>query len=262
MATDRGVAVVTGGASGIGEAAARKLAEVGHAIALVDVNSERGEAVAAELTGSGAAARFYSCDVADAAAVEAASAAIERDLGAVDVLVTAAGLLHSSDTLLDIDLAAHNRLWQVNYNGTVHACRAFGRRMSERRSGSIVTIGSINSLAALPLPAYGPSKAAIMRLTEILSVELGRHGIRVNSVGPTYTLSPGLKAKIEAGERDVNAIKSVHALDMLVEPRHIADVIAFLCSDQAAAITGILLPVDAGYLAAVTYRTYAGGMPW
>lgn len=262
MATSRGVAVVTGGASGIGEAAARKLAAAGHPAALIDVNAERGEAIAAEIAGSGVPARFYACDVADADAVEAVAAAVERDMGAVDVLVTAAGILHSADTLLDIDLASHDRLWRVNYNGTVHACRSFGRRMTERRRGSIVTIGSINSLAALPLPAYCPSKAAIMRLTEILAVELGRHGIRVNSVGPTYTLTPGLKAKIDAGERDVGAIKSVHALDMLVEPGHIADAIAFLCSEQAAAITGILLPVDAGYLAAVTYRTYAGGVPW
>ncbi len=258
----QGVAVVTGGASGIGEAAARRLAEVGHPVALVDLNAERGAAIAADIARSGVAARFYSCDVADPAAVDEVAALIEREMGPVGVLVTAAGLLHSADTLLDIDLASHDRLWRVNYHGTVHACRSFGRAMSERRKGAIVTIGSINSLAALPLPAYGPSKAAIMRLTEILAVELGRHGIRVNSVGPTYTLSPGLKAKIDAGERDVGAIKSVHALDMLVEPRHIADSIAFLCSDQAAAITGILLPVDAGYLAAVTYRTYAGGVPW
>ena len=258
----QGVAVVTGGASGIGEAAARRLAEVGHPVALGDLNAERGAAIAADIARSGVAARFYSCDVADPAAVDDVAALIEREMGPVGILVTAAGLLHSADTLLDIDLASHDRLWRVNYHGTVHACRSFGRAMSERRKGAIVTIGSINSLAALPLPAYGPSKAAIMRLTEILAVELGRHGIRVNSVGPTYTLSPGLKAKIDAGERDVGAIKSVHALDMLVEPRHIADSIAFLCSDQAAAITGILLPVDAGYLAAVTYRTYAGGVPW
>lgn len=258
----QGVAVVTGGASGIGEAAARRLAEAGHPVALVDVNAERGEAVAAEIAQGGVSARFYVCDVADAAAVDDVAARIERDLGPTDVLVAAAGILHSSDTLLDIDLEAHDRLWRVNYHGTVHSCRSFGRRMSGRHKGSIVTIGSINSFVALPLPAYCPSKAAIMRLTEILAVELGRHGIRVNGVAPTYTLSPGLKAKIDAGERDVNAIKSVHALDVLVEPRHIADAIAFLCSEQAAMITGVMLPVDAGYLAAVTYRSYAGGMPW
>jgi len=258
----QGVAVVTGGASGIGEATARRLAQVGHPVALVDTNTVRGEAVAAEIAQSGVSARFYACDVADAGAMDDVAARIERDMGATDVLVTAAGILHSGETLLDMDLESHDRLWRVNYHGTVHTCRSFGRRMSERRRGSIVTIGSINSLVALPLPAYGPSKAAIMRLTEILAVELGRHGIRVNGVAPTYTLSPGLQAKIDAGERDVNAIKSVHALDVLPEPRHIADAIAFLCSEQAAVITGVMLPVDAGYLAAVTYRTYAGGMPW
>jgi NAD(P)-dependent dehydrogenase (short-subunit alcohol dehydrogenase family) len=258
----KGVAAITGGASGIGEAAARKLADKGHPIAVIDIDQTRSEAVAAEISKHGTTARSYVCDVADARAVDEVAARVESEMGAVDVLVTAAGLLHSKDTLLDIDLAAHDRLWRVNYHGTVHACRSFGRRMSARRRGAIVTVGSINSLVALPLPAYGPSKAAIMRLTEILAVELGRHGIRVNSIGPTYTLTPALKAKIDAGERDVEAIKRVHALDMLVEPSHVADAVAFLCSEEAAAITGILLPVDAGYLAAVTYRTYAGGVPW
>jgi NAD(P)-dependent dehydrogenase (short-subunit alcohol dehydrogenase family) len=105
-------------------------------------------------------------------------------------------------------------------------------------------------------------KAAIERLTQLLAVELGRHGIRVNSVGPTYVMTPPLRAKVEAGQRDMNKIMAVHALSRLPEPADIADAIAFLCSERARAITGILLPIDAGWLAAVSYRTYAGGVPW
>jgi NAD(P)-dependent dehydrogenase (short-subunit alcohol dehydrogenase family) len=134
--------------------------------------------------------------------------------------------------------------------------------MRSRQKGAIVTVGSTNSLVAFPLPAYGPSKLAITRLTQILAVELGRHNIRVNSVAPTFTMTPAFKARIESGERDVNAIKQVHALDLLVEPEHIGDVVAFLCSDQAAAITGVMLPVDAGFAAAVTYKSFVGGVPW
>ena len=90
----------------------------------------------------------------------------------------------------------------------------------------------------------------------------GRHGIRVNSVGPTYVMTPPLRAKVESGQRDMNKIMAVHALQRLPEPGDIANAIAFLCSDEAATITGILLPVDSGFLAGVTYRTYAGGVPW
>jgi NAD(P)-dependent dehydrogenase (short-subunit alcohol dehydrogenase family) len=129
-------------------------------------------------------------------------------------------------------------------------------------SGAIVTLGSTNSFSALPLPAYGPSKTAILRLTQILAVELGRHGVRVNGVAPTYVITPAMQARIDKGERDPDVIRASGALDMLVRPENVADVVAFLCSDAAAAITGVMLPVDAGYAAAVTYKSFAGGLPW
>jgi NAD(P)-dependent dehydrogenase (short-subunit alcohol dehydrogenase family) len=163
---------------------------------------------------------------------------------------------------MDMDMAAHDRMWQVNYNGTVHCARAFARQMIPQGKGAIVTLGSINSRLPLPIPAYNMGKAAIERLTQLLAVELGRHGIRVNSVGPTYVMTPPLRAKVEAGQRDMAKIMAVHALQRLPEPADIAAAIAFLASDQARAITGILLPIDAGWLAAVSYRTYAGGVPW
>ena len=105
-------------------------------------------------------------------------------------------------------------------------------------------------------------KAVIERLTQLLACELGRHSIRVNSVGPTYVMTPPLRAKVASGERDLGKIMAVHALPYLPEPVDIANAIAFLCSEQARAITGVLLPVDAGWLSAVSYRTYAGGVPW
>jgi NAD(P)-dependent dehydrogenase (short-subunit alcohol dehydrogenase family) len=255
----RTVAVVTGGASGIGEATARRLAADGCSVAIVDINAAAGEAVAKSI---GAGARSYACDVSDAKAVDAAAARIEADLGPAGILVTSAGLIPNTESVLDMDMAAHDRMWQVNYNGTVHCARAFARQMIPLGKGAIVTLGSINSRLPLPIPAYNMGKAAIERLTQLLAVELGRHGIRVNSVGPTYVMTPPLRAKVEAGKRDMNKIMAVHALTTLPEPADIAAAIAFLCSDQARAITGILLPVDAGWLAAVSYRTYAGGVPW
>jgi NAD(P)-dependent dehydrogenase (short-subunit alcohol dehydrogenase family) len=254
---EKRVAVITGGSSGIGEATARRLAKDGCAIAIVDVNRAAGEAVAGSLSG-----RFYACDVSDAGAVDAAAARVEKDLGPAAVLVTSAGLIPNAESIMDMDMAAHDRMWAVNYNGTVHSCRAFARQMIAQKRGAIVTLGSINSRMPLPIPAYNMGKAAIERLTQLLAVELGRHGIRVNSVGPTYVMTPPLRAKVEAGQRDLGKIMGVHALPTLPEPADIADAIAFLCSEQAKAITGVLLPVDAGWLAAVSYRTYAGGVPW
>jgi NAD(P)-dependent dehydrogenase (short-subunit alcohol dehydrogenase family) len=256
------LAVITGGASGIGEATAHRFARDGYAIAILDINTTAGAAVVQALVAAGAQAHLYACDVSDAKALDALSATVEDELGPAHVLVTCAGLIPNSEAIMEMDLAAHDRMWQVNYNGTMHACRSFGRQMIAHKRGAICTLGSINSRLPLPLPAYNPGKAAIERLTQLLAVELGRHNIRVNSVGPTYVMTPPLRAKVEAGQRDMQKIMAVHALDRLPEPRDIADAIAYLCSDQAAFITGVLLPVDAGWLAAVSYRTYAGGVPW
>ncbi len=259
MAEKSGVAVVTGGSSGIGEATARRLARDGYRIAILDVNMAAAEAVAASI---GQGARAYACDVADASAVDAAASAVDKDMGPPAVLVTSAGLIPNSESILDMDMAAHDRMWQVNYNGTLHACRTFARRMIPQKRGAIVTLGSINSAQPLPIPAYNMGKAAVARLTQLLAVEVGRFGIRVNSVGPTYVMTPPLRAKVAAGQRDLKKIMSVHALPYLPEPSDIADAIAFLASDQARTITGILLPVDSGWTAGVPYLTYAGGVPW
>jgi NAD(P)-dependent dehydrogenase (short-subunit alcohol dehydrogenase family) len=258
----KGVAAITGGASGIGEATARRMAADGFAVAILDVSEKAGTAVAADIARGGGKAKYFACDVADAKAVEKAASAVETDLGPVVNLVTAAGLIPDSESVLDMDMAAHERMWKVNYDGTLHACQSFARRMIPRKRGAIVTLGSVNSIAPLPLPAYNPGKVAVVRLTQLLAMELGRHGIRVNSVGPTYVMTPPLKAKVAAGQRDMNKIMSVHALKSLPEPRDIADAIAFLCSEQARTITGVLLPVDSGMLSGVSYMTYAGGVPW
>lgn len=256
------LAVVTGGASGLGEATSRRLLAEGYDIAVLDVKAGQGEALAANMAAGGKTARFFHCDVADQGRVDAVAAEVEKAMGTVEVLVTCAGLIPNTESVMDMDMAAHDRMWALNYHGTVHACRSFGRQMIPMKRGSIVTIGSINSVLPLPLPAYNPGKAAVERLTQLLCVELGRHNIRVNSVAPTYVMTPPLKVKVAAGERDMNKIMGVHALPSLPEPSDIANAIAFLCSEQARCITGILLPVDSGWLSAVSYRTFAGGVPW
>ncbi len=255
-------AVITGGASGLGEACARRFAADGTLVWILDANAERAAAVAADIAAAGGAARHAAVDVTDDDALDACAARIADETGAPEILVTSAGILETVNSLLDADMAQHDRVWAVNYRGTVASCRAFGRLMRAAGKGAIVTLGSTNSFSALPLPAYGPSKTAILRLTQILAVELGRHGVRVNGVAPTYVITPAMQARIDKGERDPAVIRASGALDMLVLPAHVAEVVAFLCSDAAAAITGVMLPVDAGYAAAVTYKSFAGGVPW
>jgi NAD(P)-dependent dehydrogenase (short-subunit alcohol dehydrogenase family) len=251
-------AVVTGGASGIGAATARRFATAGLRVAVLDVNREAGAALAKELGGG---ATFHPCDVADAANVEAVVAAVEGEGPPVAVLFTSAGLIANPETVLDMDLAAHDRVWRVNYLGTVHACRSFGRRMIPRGSGAIVTVGSINSFAPLPLPAYNIGKAAIARLTQLLAVELGPHGIRVNSVAPTFVMTPPLRQRLDAGLRSEAKMMATHALKDLPAPQDIAEAAYFLASPAARAITGVTLPVDSGWLAAVSYNSFPGPLP-
>lgn len=256
------IAVITGGASGIGAACALRLAREGCTVAILDTNEPKGMDVVARIAGHGAVAKYYACDVGDRAQIFDVAATVERDMGAADILVTSAGLIPNTEAILDMDMDRHDRMWQVNYHGTLHACIAYGRQMRARGRGAIVTLGSINSFAPLPLPAYNIGKVAIQRLTELLAVELGRHGVRVNGVAPTYVRTEGLQEKIDAGLRDMDKMMTVHALDALPEPDDIAQAVSFLCSASASRITGVMLPIDSGWLAAVSYTTYAGGVPW
>ena len=239
-----------------------RFAKEGCAVAILDVDDAKGTELAASITRRGGIARYYSCDVASKSRVDEVAASVELDTGPADILVTSAALIPNTESVLDMDMDEHQRMWQVNYHGTVHACIAFGRQMRARGQGAIVTLGSINSILPLPLPAYNPGKAAVQRLTELLAVELGRHGVRVNSVAPTYVLTQGLRQKIDAGLRDLDKIMSVHALDVLPSADDISQAISFLCSEQSSRITGVLLPVDSGWSVGVSYKTYAGGVPW
>ncbi|MFW7342010.1 SDR family oxidoreductase [Pollutimonas sp. H1-120] len=260
--TDRRTAVITGGAGGIGLSCAIRFASEGCSIAVLDVDERKGKDAVRQIARQGVPASFYPCDVADRAEVLKVAATVQREMGPADILVTSAALIPNTESILDMDMDLHDRMWQVNYHGTLHACIAFGRQMREQGRGAIVTLGSINSLLPLPLPAYNPGKAAIQRLTQLLAVELGRHGIRVNSVAPTYVLTEGLQEKIDAGQRDPDKIMGVHALDALPDGDDISQAVSFLCSESASKITGVLLPVDSGWAAAVSYKTYAGGVPW
>lgn len=241
-------ALITGGASGIGEAAARRFAQAGWQVVIADVNDARGAEVAAEI-----GARYCHLDVTDEAAVEV----LAEELGAVDALVNAGGVLQSPVRLMTMDLADIDRIFDINAKGTIILCRAIGRRMAGAGRGAIVNIGSLNSFVPAPHPAYALSKVAVTRITEILACELGRSGVRVNAVAPGYTLTPAMQARIDRGERNPEAVFAKSALPRWVLPSEVAEVIWFLVSPAASAITGVILPVDCGWLAYAAYTSAA-----
>jgi NAD(P)-dependent dehydrogenase (short-subunit alcohol dehydrogenase family) len=261
MAESRTV-VIVGGTSGIGRAIALRFAEEGDQVVVAGRDVTRGNEAAIACTAAGAlGAQFVETDVGTPASVEALGRTVVDLFGVPDVAVNCAGILQSGKRVLDQDLDEDEKVWRVNYRGTLLGCQVFGRLMSSAGRGSILNIGSLASFVPLSLPAYTPGKHAVLALTQILAAELGPKGVRVNAVAPGYTLSDGLKAKIAKGERNPEAIQATTALRRFVDPRDIAEAALFLCSDRAASITGVTLPVDAGWLVQAPYAQYLQGNP-
>lgn len=256
--TNQRVSVITGAGSGIGRATVKRLAAAGDLVIVADLNEASGRGVVAEIRNSGGNAEFREVDVAAEASVNELARSVESDFGPVNVLVNSAGVLQNVADIASFDLAEHDKVWAINYRGTYLCCRAFAPRMAARRAGCIVNISSTSAVDAMPLLAYGPSKAAVQNLTAILAVELGPDGVRVNAVMPGYVLTEQMQARIDAGKRDPRSLKNHSALGRMVAPEDVANGIHFLCSEAASCITGIVLPIDAGYLAAVTYLHHPG----
>jgi len=248
-----GVAVVTGGASGIGAACCRELAARGATVVVLDRDKARAEAIAAEFSG-----RAWSADVADEHAMDAAAEAIETEVGPVDAVVNSAGVIQRPVRPTEMTMAVYDDITRVDQRGTYVASLAFARRMLIRRRGVIVNIASVAGMRSMPLHAYGPAKAAVIAMTECLAAEWGPAQVRVNCVSPGYTRTPALQGAIDRGERDPSSLAGNSALGRLVEPDEIARAVAFLCSSLASAITGINLPVDCGWLVAPSWHTYGG----
>ena len=255
------IVVVTGAGSGIGRATAKRFGEDGDFVVVADIDEPRARAVAGEIAAAGGDAAHFEVDVARDSDVAALAGAVEAEHGGADVLVTSAGLLQNVSSIRNMDMDEHDRIWDVNYRGVYLCCRDFGRRMAGRGRGCIVNISSTSAIAAFPLPAYAPAKAAISHLTAILAADLGPRGVRVNAVIPGYVLTEQMQARIDAGYRDKEAMLRQSALGSIVQPSEVADGIHFLCSDAARAITGISMPIDGGWLSRVTYVQHSGWPP-
>jgi NAD(P)-dependent dehydrogenase (short-subunit alcohol dehydrogenase family) len=246
------IALVTGGASGIGAACARELAARGAKIVLMD-RDERVHAIAKEVGGCA-----WIADVADEDAMQRSAQEIERQVGPVDILVNSAGIIQVPLPPEKLTMKTWDEVVRVDQRGTYVACVAFGLRMAARRRGSIVNIASIAGMRSMPMHAYTPAKAAVISMTQCLAAEWGPSQVRVNAVSPGYTRTPALQGAIDKGERDIRALTGNAALGRMVEPEEIAKAVAFLAGPDSAAITGANLPVDCGWLVTPSWHTYGG----
>ena len=249
---DGKVAVVTGGARGMGRAICERLAEAGAAVLVADIDVEAAEAAAAEI-GEQHAARVLGTrlDVEQRSSVEAAAALAETDLGPIDIWVNNAGIYPQPNPLA-VDDAEFERIFRINVLGTQFGIEAASSRMiPSGRPGCIVNIAS--TAAFRGAGPYSASKWAVRGLTHGLAGHLGPHGIRVVGLAPTITETPGMAAL--AGSGDVDFLESVAAgipLGRAGAPDDIARAAVFVASDAGSFITAATLVVDGGSLAALS----------
>ena len=235
-----GVAVVTGGASGIGGACCRAFAAEGMKVAVLDLG-DRADALAAEVGGCP-----YSADVADEHALSACVEKIEAEMGPVSVLVNNAGIIQRPLRPSALDMKLWDDVVRVDQRGVWLGCILFGRRMVERRRGAIVNIASIVSLRAVPLHAYGPAKAAVAAMTANLAAEWGPSGVRVNAVSPGVIDTP-YHERFSTPEA-MKAYVAGIPLGRVGTPEEVAGVITFLASDAASYLCGETIEINGGML--------------
>ena len=238
------VAVVTGGASGIGAAVCRRLASEGALVVVADVDEDAATVVAGEIGGEA-----VMVDVSRAAEVDALYDGVVARHGRVDVAVHNAGICPPGDgSILDVGLEPWRRVQDVNLAGVYLGCRAVLPYMLERRSGSIVNTASTAAMmgAATSQISYTASKGGVLAMTRELGVQFARSGVRVNAVSPGVVATP-LTGSIFATDAELSARRLVHVpMGRFGEPAEVAAAVAFLSSDDASFVTAANLVVDGG----------------
>jgi len=242
---DGKVAIVTGGASGIGAATCRRFVAEGARVVVADLNDEAGDAFVREL---GAAAAFRHTDVAQLADLEAVVAfAVER-FGGLDVMHNNAawsggGYVH------EIDAAIWDQSLRIMLTGVFYGMKAAIPAMLARGGGSIVNTASIEGIVAEIMAApYNTAKAGMINLSRTVAIEYGRKNIRSNCICPGVVDTPMAALLMSIAPKPRAAIEAEHAIGRLIRPEEIANVALFLASDESSAVTGTAIVVDGGLI--------------
>ncbi|XTZ14484.1 SDR family NAD(P)-dependent oxidoreductase [Micromonospora echinospora] len=243
------VVFVTGGASGLGAAAARRFAAEGARVVIADIDTEGAARVAAELPDAVA----VTVDTGDASSVEQGVAEAVQRYGRIDVIFNNAGIDGKQQPLHEMDLDNWERVRRVNGDGVFHVLKYGIEAMLRGGGGAIVNTSSTTALAAQEnISPYTFTKAGIVGLTRSAAVEYAARGIRINAVAPTVVMTPLVERFIENAPDPVQMRREMESFNPkpgIPTPEDIAGVVAFLASDDAAWITGHTVPIDGGYVA-------------
>ena len=242
------VAVITGAASGMGLAVARRLASVGNWVALLDLDGDAATGAAEDLRNGGAVALAMKVDVTDRAAVDDAIADAREELGPIEIMVTSAGFDEFA-SFTDITADAWNRMIDINLTGTFNCIQAAIPDMLAAGWGRIVTISSSSAQSgAARMAHYVASKGGVVGLTKALAVEYAPSGITVNTIPPGFIDTPmARRAEARGDLPSIDAVAARTPVRRAGTPEDIAAACAFLCSDEAGYITGQLIGVNGGW---------------
>ena len=249
MGNEAKVAIVTGAAGGIGEAAALAIAQRGARVAVADLRADAAQDAARRLQADGLNAEPVTVDIADPASVNAMVEDVLARWGRIDILVNNAGI-ESSRPFLEIGLEEYERVMRINVTGAWLCCQAVIPVMLRQASGCIVNVSSVAAQRGgglLGTAAYSTSKGAVIALTKALAREFAKSGIRVNAVAPSLTMTDLARRQLEKLDpTTLDRVIAMTPIGRVAQPEEIASVIAFLASDEAAFVVGHVYNVDGG----------------
>ena len=241
------VAVVNGGAGGIGQAVVSRLARAGYAIYILDSNQQAGQATIDPLRQQGCQAEYRAVELRNGAEIKSVFAAIERETGRIDLLVNLAGGTLHKHPIQEFPLAEWREVIDVNLKATFLCCQAVCQPMRQRRTGVIInTSSNFGITGGAGRTAYAAAKAAVIAFTKSLALEMAPHGVRVNAIAPGLTAT----ARVRRGHSDAEWSRLGEQIPMgrPAQPSEIAEGVAFLASDESGYITGQTLHVNGGMI--------------